>query len=147
MRQIATKKAYIFNSLFITHNCGIMKNYLYTLIVRHILLLKANWEVQMQNKSICFLVKFIPWNWVYSVGWTPCPPLGSQILAASRLESPVLFASKVSVQWLFFKFPLVSSPNMLSESRAYCTYCIFFLNFPYFPNISLIFLKIVLTYP
>ena len=42
VRQIATKKAQIFNYLFMTHICGIMNTYLYTLIVRHILILKAN---------------------------------------------------------------------------------------------------------
>ena len=77
MRQIATKKALVFNSLFLTHN-EIMNNYLYALFVRHILLLRANWDVQMQNKSVCFLVKFITWNWVYLVRWTPCSSLGWQ---------------------------------------------------------------------
>ena len=138
--KIATQIALIVNSLFMTHNCGIMNNYLYTLIVRHILLLKANWEVQMQNKSVCFLVKFIPWNWVYSVGWTPCPPLGSQNTCCFQtwISSSLAFGI-ISLTFPYFHnvFILFSLLG-LSTTRALYAFVITFLTFLYFPNFSLL---------
>ena len=72
MRQIAAKRAYISNSLFMKHNCGLMNKYLYTLIVRHILLLKTNWDVPFAGIwdnfpyfsliSQCFYTFLLTWS-------------------------------------------------------------------------------------